>query len=401
MQIRLSKALIFAAFLLNSCAHKGTKEAEKAMHLVSTPKSLQDDLGWENFEGGLKSLIKYHRRKNRKLRFGQKVINSFQYANALQKLVECPAPQREQYLKKNFSYLRIHGSKHAGKAFMTAYFEPVIEASTKRTSKFSQAILRRPKDLIKLDISKWQLDDLQKTNHTKRTLRARLTKKNSKPHVVPYPNREEMTKLQYPKNEIIGWADPIDLFFAQIQGSTTIKIPGQKAILLGYHDANGRPYRAIGKDLFHVIPKKEMTLAKIEKHLRQLSPAQAQKILNKNQSFVFFKKLKNIRPQSSTGTSVVDGRSIATDSSLFPKGALGFLEFPQSMLTINNKEALAKKQSSRFVFDQDIGGAIKGSGRLDLFIGKGLAAKNIAGQIKDYGTLYYLFPKSKLTNRKN
>lgn len=49
---------------------------------------------------------------------------------------------------------------------------------------------------------------------------------------------------------------------------------------------------------------------------------------------------------------------------------------------------------SRYVLDQDTGGAIRGAGRVDLFVGTGTAAGEQAGQINHTGQLYYLLLKS-------
>ncbi|MEO0521024.1 MAG: 3D domain-containing protein, partial [Cyanobacteria bacterium P01_A01_bin.116] len=49
--------------------------------------------------------------------------------------------------------------------------------------------------------------------------------------------------------------------------------------------------------------------------------------------------------------------------------------------------------TSRFVLDQDTGGAIKGAGRVDLFVGTGSDAGDVAGLINDTGELYYLLLK--------
>ena len=81
-----------------------------------------------------------------------------------------------------------------------------------------------------------------------------------------------------------------------------------------------------------MIPKEQMSLQAIESHLRSLSKEQAQKILNKNPSYVFFQKLKS-KPITYFGTEVFTGRTIATDKCLFPKGALGLLKFPDPKLS--------------------------------------------------------------------
>ena len=46
----------------------------------------------------------------------------------------------------------------------------------------------------------------------------------------------------------IGWAaDPIELFFLQIQGSGRLKLPDGQVMRIGYADQNGREYVAIGR----------------------------------------------------------------------------------------------------------------------------------------------------------
>ncbi|NJN92517.1 MAG: murein transglycosylase, partial [Leptolyngbyaceae cyanobacterium SL_5_14] len=48
---------------------------------------------------------------------------------------------------------------------------------------------------------------------------------------------------------------------------------------------------------------------------------------------------------------------------------------------------------SRFVLDQDTGGAIRGAGRVDIFMGTGDGAGDRAGLINGTGQLYYLLLK--------
>ncbi|MBM3548619.1 MAG: murein transglycosylase, partial [Alphaproteobacteria bacterium] len=47
----------------------------------------------------------------------------------------------------------------------------------------------------------------------------------------------------------------------------------------------------------------------------------------------------------------------------------------------------------RLVVAQDTGGAIRGAGRGDLFLGPGRDAGEIAGRMKARGTMYLLMPK--------
>jgi membrane-bound lytic murein transglycosylase A len=48
---------------------------------------------------------------------------------------------------------------------------------------------------------------------------------------------------------------------------------------------------------------------------------------------------------------------------------------------------------SRFVLNQDTGGAIRGAGRVDVFWGRGNDAELAASEMKQLGDLYFLVPR--------
>ena len=219
--------------------------------------------------------------------------------------------------------------------------------------------------------------------------------------IVPYYSRKEidsdMTLSQ--KELALCYVDPIDSFFLQIQGSGSVRMPDGEIISLGYDGQNGRKYVAIGKHLLDSIPLDEMSMQRIESHLKSLDKKEMQKILNMNSSYVFFKRL-NGRPITSNGTKVVDGRTIATDAKFLPKGALGYLIFNKPKLAKPEDDIPTESQkTSRFVIDQDTGGAISGGGRVDLFWGVGKEAKKYAGVLRDIANLYYLAPKAEFLDR--
>jgi membrane-bound lytic murein transglycosylase A len=63
---------------------------------------------------------------------------------------------------------------------------------------------------------------------------------------------------------------------------------------------------------------------------------------------------------------------------------------------VNDKgEIVSWEAFSRFVLNQDTGGAIKGPGRADLFWGSGVYAELAAGHMKHEGELYILMKKPK------
>jgi membrane-bound lytic murein transglycosylase A len=97
-------------------------------------------------------------------------------------------------------------------------------------------------------------------------------------------------------------------------------------------------------------------------------------------------------PIGSLDVPVTSQRSIATDSSLFPKGALAFIRTRKPVIE-ENGTIKQWVHFSRFVLNQDTGGAIKGTGRVDLFCGKGRNAEITAGHLKEEGDLYFLVKK--------
>ncbi len=52
------------------------------------------------------------------------------------------------------------------------------------------------------------------------------------------------------------------------------------------------------------------------------------------------------------------------------------------------------KLFGRFVLPQDSGAAIKGPGRVDLFLGNDYYAEKAAGNMKESGSLFFLLPKT-------
>jgi membrane-bound lytic murein transglycosylase A len=67
--------------------------------------------------------------------------------------------------------------------------------------------------------------------------------------LVPYYDRAEIEHgaLAWRKLELAWLADPIDLFFLQIQGSGRVRLPDGRVMRVAYAGQNGRPYVAIGR----------------------------------------------------------------------------------------------------------------------------------------------------------
>src|SRR5690606_6704572 len=173
----------------------------------------------------------------------------------------------------------------------------------------------------------------------------------------------------------------------------------KKQLRVGYVGQNGHSYEPIGRYLWDVIPKEQMSLQKIERHLRSLTSEQRQELFNKNPSYVFFRELDQ-EAVTFMGSPVVPGRTIATDHGFFPKGSLALLQFERPHFNSPEDEEPASWQPvTRVVFDQDTGGAIRGPHRVDLFWGAGPEAKQASGVMKQKGRLVYFVPRKELLAR--
>jgi membrane-bound lytic murein transglycosylase A len=121
-------------------------------------------------------------------------------------------------------------------------------------------------------------------------------------------------------------------------------------------------------------------------------PNQLEGYLHRNESFVFFRETQGAAATGSIGVPVTAERSIATDKSIMPPGAIALIH---TSLPISKGKSgkLEFQPIGRFVLDQDTGGAIRGAGRVDVFMGTGTVAKNRAGLMNNDGALYYLVIK--------
>jgi len=208
--------------------------------------------------------------------------------------------------------------------------------------------------------------------------------------ITPYPTRAAIEASGMLKNrnlELVYLRDPLDAFIAHVNGSAVIRLPNGSEKRFGYHGKNGREYRSLGKLLVKdkQIAAKDISLAAIrawgEKH-----PDLLQQYINQDDSFVFFLPIDGA-PKGSLNVDVEPGRTLATDKTLFPRGALVYVD----VKTPSN--ANTAYLYDRMMLDQDTGGAIRTAGRADIYIGIGDDAEHIAGATKYPGQMYYLFLK--------
>ena len=181
----------------------------------------------------------------------------------------------------------------------------------------------------------------------------------------------------------------MEIFFLQVQGSGKADLGGGEVVSVLYDGANGRPYRSIGKHLIEagVIPGEAMSMQAIRDHLRA-HPEAVHDVLDRNPSYVFF-RIGEGPSVGSLGVPLTPGRSIATDGRLFPRGAPAVIRTERPVIA-EDGGIERWVPFTRFVLNQDTGGAIRGPGRADLFWGHGREAEIAAGHMQHEGAISFL-----------
>jgi membrane-bound lytic murein transglycosylase A len=351
-----------------------------------------DDMGYDGLENCILGSISYLNRISPALefRFGQDIFNTPHMIKSLEHFLHFiqTKPSKEeliQYIKEYYLIYTTVGCDTPGQVFFTGYFEPVLKGSLNKDKEYQFPIYARPDDLTTIDLSLFSEEFKGKT----------IVGRYINQRVVPYYDRKEIEyqgHLEGKVQEIAWLKSRLDLFFLQIQGSGQIFLNNDEIINVHYHGTNGRPYRSIGKLLVDQgkISREEISMQKIRDYLKN-HPEEIDAVLNYNPSYVFFKVEKD-GPFGSLEVKLVPGRSIALDSRLFPSAGLAFIETRKP--SINGDGTIHTWiPFSRFVLNQDTGGAINGPGRADLFWGNGPYAEIAAGHMQEFGKLYFLILK--------
>jgi membrane-bound lytic murein transglycosylase A len=276
--------------------------------------------------------------------------------------------QLQAAVRREFVFYKSVGNDGKGTVKFTAYYEPVYIASRVRTNVYKYPLYRLP-----ADFEKW-----------------------SKPH----PKRIQLEgkdgllgdKSQLRGFELLWFRDRWEAYMVQIQGSAQIKLTNGTATSIGYAGATDYPWTSIGRELAKdgKVTLKQLTLPRMTEYFQQ-HPQELNNYLPRWERFVFFKE-KNAEPATgSINVPVTAERSIATDKSLMPPGALALVNTSLPYPTASGR--LDYRTVSRFVLDQDTGSAIKGPGRVDYFMGTGKLAGDRAGVTGGNGSLYYLLLK--------
>jgi len=275
-----------------------------------------------------------------------------------------PAANAVSFFRDRFEWVRVG----TGEAFATGYYEPEIYGSRTQAPGYEVPIYAKPDDLVRC------------TKPDGTTGRGRVDETGT---CVLYFTRAEIEDGALAGRGLeLGWAaDPIELFFLEIQGSGRIKLPDGQVMRVGYADQNGRDYVAIGRLLRDrgILPPGGANMDSIVSWMRA-QPDGGKSLMRENLSYIFFKELTGPGPMGALNVAVAARSSVAADPKFVPLGAPIFL-------------SLDRAEASGLWVAQDTGGAIKGANRFDTFWGTGEEARRTAGGMSAKGQALILLPK--------
>ena len=380
-----------------------------------------DDLDLQSLRLALERNLVYLNKLpgKRKFTYGSEVVSAEKVFAAQVELVDFirknpGAREFELFLKKKFKLLeslerrRLPWQKKEPPVLFTGYYVPTLRGARQPDEIYCYPLYKKPADLVTVDLGKFDLQRwvrklwpwLAKLPFGPRfedlyfpSVRGRLLASGK---VVPYHTRAEIDyegKLQEADLELVWVDDEIDRFFLQIQGSGLVRLADGQTMMVGYAAANGHPYRSIGGWLIRqgLMEREEVSMPSIRAWIKE-NPERIKEIFRVNPSYVFFRELPTPEALGCYNVPITNGRSIATDRKLFPGGALALIMTELPIFSVTG-ELTGWRSCSRLVLNQDIGGAIKGPYRVDLYCGDDKPAELVAGVMKQPGRLFFLVPR--------
>ncbi|MDY6940696.1 MAG: MltA domain-containing protein [Cyanobacteriota bacterium] len=269
---------------------------------------------------------------------------------------------------EEFTLYQSVGKEGLGDVLFTAYFEPVYAASRVRTDEYRYPLYRRPPNL-----DAW-----------------------SRPHPTR-PELEGTNGLQGEKGPLKGlelfWLrDRLEAYQIHIQGSARLQLTDGSETTVGYSASTRHNYTSIGAELVEdgKLTLEEAKMPAIVAYFEK-NPQDLDIYIPRDRSFVFFQENFGTPALGNLQVPVTASRSIATDDTLMPPGGLALIHTDVPFVTPSG--SLQNRRVSRFVLNQDTGGAIRGPGRVDYFLGLGPIAGDRAGVMVSEGKLYFLLLK--------
>ena len=257
-------------------------------------------------------------------------------------------------LLQHFRFVRVDPYiKYSG------YYEPVIHASRTKTAKYSQPIYALPPDM------------------------ASYRRKHGR-----YYSREDIDgprKVLAGKGLELAWADPVDVYFLQIQGSGRLLFDDNTSAYLNYAGQNGHKYRASGRIIVSQGYKLERGDILEQREWFKRYPERMNRVFFANPSYVFF-KFSTRGSVGAMGQPLDDWVSLATDRNFLPLGGIVAygVNIPDRTYGTTGLRGLG--------LAQDTGGAIKRN-RIDIYCGGADKGIYVSAKLDAKGPAWLLLKK--------
>lgn len=235
----------------------------------------------------------------------------------------------------------------------TGYYTPELIASFERTERFRYPIYRKP-DVMLLGMSR---------------------------------ERINQGALEGSGLEIAWVDDPIDLFYAHMQGSGALSFLTGERKIMRFSAANTLPFKSIATYMQQRgYLGSDLSRRAITQWLR-LNPHMLGEVLAANPRYIYF-TLSDKMPLSASGLPLVVGHTVAVDTQFIPFGAVLLAQTPEF-----DSLGEIKGYAWRLLLPQDRGSAITGRARLDLYMGIGERAKRKANLVTGTHRTFLLLKK--------
>ncbi|HEY1750005.1 MAG TPA: MltA domain-containing protein [Caulobacteraceae bacterium] len=237
-----------------------------------------------------------------------------------------------------------------GEGLLTAYFAPTYDARHRRDREFCAPVRPAPAD------------------------------------PASAPDRAGIDR--WPTGEALAWMRPEDLFFLQVQGSGALVFPDGERERAVFAASNGQPFVAIARPMIAEGLIAPAEAGQVHAWLAAHRGPDAEAAIALDPRYVFFRLIADDdgEPRGAAGVPLIPGRSVAIDTAAHPFFELLWIDAGGGALPG------ARAGYHRLAIAHDIGGAIKGPVRADLYIGRGPRAGEEAASVSAALRLYRIVP---------
>jgi membrane-bound lytic murein transglycosylase A len=243
-------------------------------------------------------------------------------------------------------------------------------------------VLGRPDDLLMVDLSAYIKDA-----HGRR-----IWGRMAHGELVPYYTRAEIRKGVLARRglELMYVDDPVDLLFAQIEGSARANLDDGSSVWLEFAGKNGRAYRGVGGVLrgSGLLRPGEGTMQGIRAWFHD-HPDRYDEIADQDASYVFFAVSNNPGAVGSQKTILTARRSMAVDRAFI---ALSTPIWVEAHVPVPGQKGTTELWH-HLLIAQDTGAGILGAVRGDIYWGDDADAAELGGRMGGPGRYWLLLPR--------